>query len=215
MKLEEVLTGIETHSWTSEPDVAKLIANIIELHQFKRIVEVGVFKGFTTAHILNSLQESGSYIGIDIKDFREESVKEFFKEKNAEYRLGDSKLELKKLENESADLIFLDGDHSLDYVKTEFLESLRIIRKNGIICLHDYYSFGVKTWVDFIAKSSKYEVFRFHSSNNCGVAIVRCKNPDKSPNMALFKLFNNSFTFKLRDKIRYSFQKKTDIDRLN
>src|SRR5688500_11540553 len=122
MTFEEVVKGIDHHQWTSEPDVAELIATLIKMHSYKDAVEIGVFKGLTSSHIINSLPEGGTYRGIDMMDHRAETVKQFMQAKGHTFLLGDSKAELKKLAADSADIIFLDGDHSLPYVKSEFLE---------------------------------------------------------------------------------------------
>lgn len=120
------------------------------------------------------------------------------------FNLGDSKEELKKLPSQSADLIFLDGDHTLPYVRAEFTESLRIIRKNGIICLHDYNSWGVKFWVDFIGKYRRFSTMVFNTSENRGIAVVICHKPKPISSLAMswFNATRSDFAIKVRDKLR-------------
>jgi len=204
MIFEEAIKGIDHHLWSSEPDVAELIAALINLHSFKSVVEVGVFKGLTSSYIINSIGNTGTYTGIDIEDHRAESVKKYMIENGCSFILGDSQIELKKLSSSSADLIFLDGDHTLPYVKAEFLESLRVIKKNGIICMHDYNSHGVKLWVDFISKYKKYSTIVFNTSENRGIAVAVIHKPVGFTHFTLawFNLTRNDFAIKVRDKLR-------------
>jgi predicted O-methyltransferase YrrM len=203
MKFEEVIKGIDHHLWSSEPDVGMVIAALIKLHTYKDVVEVGVFKGLTSSYMIDSIAEGGSYTGIDMTDHRVDTVKQYMG--NHKFNIGDSKAELKKLSANSADLIFLDGDHTLPYVKAEFIESLRIIRKKGIICIHDYNSHGVKTWVNFIAEFKRFDTMVFNTSENRGIAVVRCKKPSRhfsGITMAWFNLTRSDFSFKVRDKLK-------------
>lgn len=204
MKFEDVIKGIDHHLWSSEPDVGQLMAALVKLHSCKNVVEVGVFKGLTSSYMIDSIAAGGSYTGIDMTDHRVETVKQYMEENKHKFNLGDSKAELKKLDSRSADLIFLDGDHTLPYVKAEFLESLRIIRKKGIICMHDYTSFGVKTWVDFIAKYKRFSTIAFNTSENRGIAVVVVHEPKtfSSITMAWFNLTRSEFAIKVRDKLR-------------
>lgn len=204
MTFEEAINGIDHHQWSSEPDVAELIASLIKLHSYKNVVEVGVFKGLTSSHMINSIGKSGTYIGIDIEDHRAETVKKYMISAGHTFNLGDSRSELKKLSSSSADLIFLDGDHSLPYVKAEFLESLRIIKKNGIICMHDYNSQGVKLWVDFISRYKRFSTIAFNTSENRGIAVAIVYKPKTFSSFTLgwFNLTRNDFAIKVRDKLR-------------
>lgn len=204
MTFEESINGIDPHLWSSEPDVADLISSLIKLHSYKNVVEIGVFKGLTSSHMINSIGDSGSYTGIDIEDHRADTVKKYMNSKGHTFRLGDSQSELKKLPSSSADLIFLDGDHTLPYVKAEFLESLRVIRKNGIICMHDYNSQGVKLWVDFIKKYKRFSTIVFNTSENRGIAVAVIHKPKAFTSITLgwFDLTRNDFSIKVRDKLR-------------
>jgi predicted O-methyltransferase YrrM len=204
MTFEEAINGIDHHLWSSEPDVADLIASLIKLHSYKNVVEVGVFKGLTSSHIINSIGESGTYTGIDIEDHRAETVKKYMLAGGHTFNLGDSQLELKKMISSSADLIFLDGDHSLPYVKAEFLESLRVIKKDGIICMHDYNSQGVKLWVDFISRYKRFSTIVFNTSENRGIAVAVIHKPKSFSSVTLgwFNLTRSDFVIKVRDKLR-------------
>lgn len=172
MKLEEVLSGIDHHLWSSEPDVSLFLSCLVKMHHLQVVVEVGVFKGLTASYLIDSLGPEGRYIGIDMQDHRCESVKAYMQERGHTFALGDSKDELAKLAPACADLIFLDGDHRLEYVKSEFLESLRILRGGGLICIHDYQTRGVRTWVDYVRQFRTFDSMVLNTSENRGLAVI-------------------------------------------
>ena len=175
MQLEEVLKGIDYHIWTSEPEVGHFIAALIKMHKAKDIIEVGTFKGYTSACIINSLSKDSTFKSIDIEDHRPEIVKEYFDETNSKFILGDSLKELDNIPSRSADLIFLDSYHGYDQVKNEFKKSERIIRQGGLILIHDYYtSDGVPTWTDEIRGTPWLEIVVLNTTENRGLVVIRC-----------------------------------------
>lgn len=70
MELEQVLAGIEDHLWSSEPDFGLFLVALLRMHGWRDVVEVGVFRGFTTARLLASIPSGGSFVGIDLEDHR-------------------------------------------------------------------------------------------------------------------------------------------------
>ena len=93
--------------------------------QCKLYLELGAQFGST----LNKVTTKGiRAVGVDIKkqwmighfEFFEESTDKFFTHFN-----------------EKPDVIFIDGDHSFESVKKDFINSLNILNEYGIIFLHD------------------------------------------------------------------------------
>jgi hypothetical protein len=140
-----------------------------------------------------------------MEDHRCTTVKSFMLEKGQSFRLGDSRHELAQLPDASADLVFLDGDHTLAYVKAEFLESLRIVRNNGFICIHDYHARGVRLWVDYVRRRRGFEAMVFNTSENRGLAVVVPRRGRASAG-AWFRLWfaisRNAFALGVRDRYR-------------
>jgi len=208
MQLQEALAGIDHHLWSSEPDVAQFLACLVRMHHCRDVVEVGVFKGLTASYLIDSLGSRGRYIGIDLEDYRCESVRAYMEATGHSFVLGDSRAQLKKLAGGSADLIFLDGDHSLAYVKGEFLESLRILRPKGIICIHDYHSRGVRIWVDYVKRCRAFETLVFNTSEDRGVAVIVPKKGMQSagPLFRLwFALSRSQFALRVQGKLESVF----------
>jgi len=61
------------------------------------------------------------------------------------------------------DIIFIDGDHSYEWVKTDILYSLPLLKENSVLAFHDYCSPGVEQAVDefFKGRIEGFEEFAF------------------------------------------------------
>jgi len=119
------------------------------------ILEIGISKGYSTRYFLRGLVDrnksgfGGKLYSIDIKN---SPRFERYVRKNKEMSdcwieiIGDSKL----VEwDKSIDVLFIDGDHSYDYVKSDFERFSPYVREGGLILMHDISikSFGVcKYW---------------------------------------------------------------------
>lgn len=181
MTLKQAIDGISYHLWSSEKPVGKFIVALSEMCNFKDIIEVGTFKGLTSCYIIDYVTRiDGTFTSIDIEDHRDESVKEYFKESKQKFILNNSLIELENFPDRSADLIFLDSFHGLEQVRSEFKKSERIIRQNGLICIHDYFSSdGVPVWVDYLKEEQfkgnlKYfEIVNLDTPEHRGFTIVK------------------------------------------
>ena len=147
----------------------------------KVFIEVGTFKGLTSCYLINELNKEGKFQSIDIEDHRSESVKKYFEEnKNCEFILGDSLEKLKDFEENYADIIFLDSYHGLEQVRGEFKLAEKIIKQNGYICIHDYFSSdGVPLWIDYLKNEQfkgnlrNMEIVNLETPEHRGLTIVR------------------------------------------
>lgn len=173
MKLQEAIEGIDYHLWSSEPEVGKFIVALKRLNNFKNILEIGTFKGLTSCYILeDGKSDEGEFISIDIEDHRCDSVKKFFTYCNGTFILGDSLIKMQDLPTKSFDLIFLDSYHGLEQVRGEFKLAETLIKQNGLICIHDYFSSdGVPIFVDYL----KEEQFK---GNLRGLEIINLDTPE-------------------------------------
>jgi caffeoyl-CoA O-methyltransferase len=123
------------HDWNSEKEVGVFLASLIRLTKARTVLEVGVFEGETSKHIIEALPQGGLYTGIDINDYRKN-----WKEpdgKVVSFLIGDSLALLPTLPDYHYDIIFIDGDHSWEHVLSEFKKCERLVARNGIIALHD------------------------------------------------------------------------------
>lgn len=176
MNLQDALKSTADHIWNSEEEVGELLACLIKMSRMTKVLEAGVFKGRTSSYLISALPEDGEYYGIDIQDQRTEEVKEFMK--GHTFMLGDSREEMKKLYPRYFDMVFIDSVHEVDFLRVEFKEAERVIKKDGFIVLHDAYLPGVKEWIDYIKQFTWFEVININTCDslgyNRGIAIIKC-----------------------------------------
>ncbi|MDF2082843.1 class I SAM-dependent methyltransferase [Bacillus pseudomycoides] len=131
-------------------DVEPLIAFSRTFHP-KTVIEIGIQRGETAKCILDNSPWIEKYIGIDLVPGSQTSLslqQQEVPQIVGEYVKDDPRVELiikpngsrdvEPSELPTADLIFIDGDHSAEGVLLDTLLARLVIRKGGIICWHDY-----------------------------------------------------------------------------
>ena len=127
------------HEWNSEDECGAFLASLIKMSKYRSVLEVGVFEGETSQHLINALPQGGQYVGIDINDYRTNAAKALMTSggKSIDFILGNSLDELAKLPSNHFDLIFVDGDHSWEHIVKEFKLVEKVIARGGVIAYHD------------------------------------------------------------------------------
>ena len=152
---------------------------IVFLKRPKSIVEIGVYKGKRSKELIEVAKifnNKINYYGFDLFDLfnRKINLKEFSKKPNTE---NDIKYKLSKLANvmlfkgftyntlptfnKKIDLIFIDGGHSYDTVKSDWEMGCKLLNDQGVIFFDDYTSrngtlnsgFGISKVIEEIDKS--------------------------------------------------------------
>ena len=127
------------HDWNSEDECGAFLAALVKMSKYRSVLEIGVFEGETSQHLINALPQGGQYIGIDINDYRTNATKAAMTSggKSIDFILGNSLEELSKLPLNHFDLIFVDGDHSWEHIIKEFKLVEKVIARGGVIVYHD------------------------------------------------------------------------------
>lgn len=218
------------------------IFNYLRQNFCTSILEIGVYKGDTALGMLqSSINTNVEYTGIDLfedltdqtikkeKSLRADSVRQV-KQKLSGYKVnlikGFSKNILPTL-NESFDLIFIDGGHSLETLRLDFYYSTLLIKQGGIIFIDDYTEeerhSGIKYFIDNELKEFQTEIlplkdnYRGYDYKLVSVKIKTMKNKidvltafDKE----FLQMFYNSFLPTLPNKTDlYCYYYKGTIDR--
>ena len=127
------------------------------------ILEIGTHVGASTVHIAAAMSPGSRLSTVDIQDVNDgpaaywrtarlqRSPKQMLVELNKNLDLSFVKsdfINFLKRTDQRFDLVFLDGDHSMATVLKEIPLSLRILNRNGVVVLHDYFPQGKPLWSD-------------------------------------------------------------------
>lgn len=146
-----------TIEWNEKSNRKHFLKHLIDENQYKTIIEVGVRDGRTTFHLLDNCESIETYYAIDsdISLFYSNDVKEKYKDKLIPIR-GLSHTVHKNIPNDSVDLVFIDANHSYEYVKNDIIDYKPKIRLGGILSGHDIDYPGVNKAVNEMIE--KYDV---------------------------------------------------------
>jgi predicted O-methyltransferase YrrM len=167
-------TEVARHDWNSEDEVGQFLASLIKMAKCKAVLEVGVFHGETSQHLINALPKGGQYIGIDINDYRTDLTKATMSTggKSIDFILGNSHDELAKLPSNHFDLIFVDGDHSWESILPEFKLVERLVARGGVIVYHDTIHLdGPRKLVEYAANFN-YNNVTLNTTEGRGISIL-------------------------------------------
>ncbi len=139
--------------------------------------EIGVFEGEFSAFLLNSLEPSQLYLMdlfqghcgsgnqdgnffkmLDLNRSFQDLNKKYAEDKRVRIQRGNSRDLLSDLDDNSLDMIYIDGDHGYEGCKSDLELAYKKCKSGGWICGHDYemnmakaqtvYTFGVQRAVD-------------------------------------------------------------------
>lgn len=138
MRKQDRLNVPMTVTWNEKKASRKhYLRYLIESNNFKVMAEVGVRRGGTLFYLLDNFADLTVYaIDTDIKQFYNETVKN---------KYGDRLIPLQMtsfaaadiIKNDSLDLVFIDANHSYEYVKTDIVKYIPKLKSNGLLTGHD------------------------------------------------------------------------------
>ena len=162
------------HDWNSEDEVGKFLGSLVRMSKYKTILEIGVFEGETTQHLIKALPKGGQYVGIDINDYRTPATKLYMAEggKAIDFILGNSHNELSKLPSNHFDLIFVDGDHSWASILPEFKLVEKLVSRGGVIAYHDTIHLQDPKRIVEYAKFYNYNTTTLNTPEGRGISLI-------------------------------------------
>jgi predicted O-methyltransferase YrrM len=167
--------SVERHSWNSEDECGAFMANLIKMNKCMTVLEIGVFEGETSQHLINALPQGGQYVGVDVVDYRTQKTIETMNTggKSIDFILGSSLDEMPKMPHHHFDLIFIDSIHEFDHVLQEFKLAEYLISKDGLIILHDTIHLeGPKQLVAY-ATYYNYNAITLNTTEGRGISILK------------------------------------------
>ncbi len=186
----------------------------------KLVVELGTFKGtslFTFAQALKDKNDvickivgidswegdlnTGKYEGDKMYDFVKEIARNYYANVNISLIRGYFDDQISQFENNSIDILHIDGLHTYEAVKNDYTKWLPKMKKNGIILFHDITvvreNFGVKQLWTEIAEDHK-NVFSFNHSYGLGVLFLGNDSPKEFYSLE----FNNTYLNKSYERVK-------------
>lgn len=146
---------IRSHKWAMPEHELLTLGAIARMLQPKLVVEFGTFRGGSTLAIASNMSHSGKVVTVDIDPSTRSThehglgtgLSEFdvgclFKntrfERMIEQRFSNTlSFESSDLVGK-ADLVFVDADHTYEFVKRDTLKALTLVRPGGWLLWHDY-----------------------------------------------------------------------------
>lgn len=147
---------------------------------FTDYLNIGIGKGgsfLVETYIQNNLKKS---VAVDNSSYWQQHQRESIEEKIEwlknntsifiEFHDTDSGSYLRNCQDKF-DIIFIDGDHSYDGVKSDYLGSLPLLRENGYLVFHDINSVGCPGVVQLWDEIKHDSCLEFTHLNTCGIGI--------------------------------------------
>lgn len=126
-----------------------ILIDLINTNGYKKIAEIGVFRGKTTRKVLEAC-DIGRYLAVDPITYKSLS-RYLAKNWKVQYVALTSKEVAEELADNYFDLVFLDALHDYDHVIEDIELWQPKIREGGILCGDDYnqaHCEGIKQAVD-------------------------------------------------------------------
>ena len=154
MKRTDRLTVPMTIEWNHPKNTRRhFLEHLIKANGCTSMVEIGVRRGGTTFHLLDLIADLTIYgIDTDISQFYNQKVQEKYGQRLIAIQ-GYSEIVADLIPNESVDIIFIDGNHSYEYVYKDIVKYSPKLRPNGILTGHDIDYPGVNKAVKELVKN--------------------------------------------------------------
>ncbi len=146
---------------SSTRNIVPLLYCLAKLIKARLTLEIGIGWGFGSFALgLHAKEVNGVHYAIDAGSV---SVQRLNDIKN-QYNLPINILHASSsdvLWDKRIDLLFIDGGHSYEQVKSDILKFTPFVRKHGIVCFHDYdnVNYGVKKAVLELFDDKKFQMF--------------------------------------------------------
>jgi hypothetical protein len=178
-------------------DYSGIIGSLIYLCQRKTIVEIGVAAGSTTKVLCENAAKVGGHVyGFDVwerhglyNQFDFALSKELVEERLT--KLGFSNFTMTKIDSKTdeftellgrlcpqIDLAFIDGCHSYEGIKNDFLKVFPLLSKDGIVVFHDTLKIAEcrKFLIDLrLSNDGTYDIVDFpwgYYGRRCGISLL-------------------------------------------
>lgn len=136
-EMEVLIRKMFYPQFISYPEEAEHIASLIRMTQRQNILEVGMFSGFTTLHMLKAVIPHGHVTAVD----NQKVFPDFFDrpeiQKHFKFVHGNTPEVLEQLNGQVFDFVYVDSDHSPKHTGHEMERLLHLTVPGSIFAFHD------------------------------------------------------------------------------
>jgi predicted O-methyltransferase YrrM len=137
MKRSDRLNITMTIPWEGKANRKHFLRHLIEKNNFKTMAEVGVRDGRTTFYLLDHCPNLIIYaIDMSIKEFYNKEIANRYKNRLIAIE-AKSEVAADRIADNSLDLVFIDANHSYDYVKKDIIKYTPKLKESGMLTGHD------------------------------------------------------------------------------
>jgi predicted O-methyltransferase YrrM len=137
MKRSDRLNITMTIQWEGKANRKHFLRHLIEKNNFKTMAEVGVRDGRTTFYLLDHCPNLIIYaIDMSIKEFYNKEIANRYKNRLIAIE-AKSEVAADRIADNSLDLVFIDANHSYDYVKKDIIKYTPKLKESGMLTGHD------------------------------------------------------------------------------
>jgi predicted O-methyltransferase YrrM len=146
---------IRSHKWAMPEHELLTLGAIAKMIQPRKVVEFGTFRGGSTLVMASNIPSDGRIVTVDIDPAQRKSHEHGLGTGLSEFDLGclfrgtayESKIEQRFCNTlhfdaddliGQADLVFVDADHTYEFVKRDTEKAMTLVRPGGWILWHDY-----------------------------------------------------------------------------
>lgn len=121
----------------SYPEDAEFIEAVVQITMAKRILELGMYTGFTTLHMIRGVYPDGMVVAVDNQKvfpsfFNRPDIQQCFR------FIHDDTTRLQPLHGEAPfDLVYIDSSHTMEHTENERLAAWPLTRKGTVFMYHD------------------------------------------------------------------------------
>ncbi|MCY4045086.1 MAG: class I SAM-dependent methyltransferase [Cellvibrionales bacterium] len=147
-ELQDLTQNMPEKSMQIPPEQGQFLSMLIQLTAAKKVIEIGVFTGYSSLCMARSLPADGKIIGLDVSEEWTNIAKTYWQRAGVsdkiDLRLAPAIESLDTMiannETETVDLIFLDADK--EKYLTYYERSLSLLKSGGLLVIDNVLLFG-------------------------------------------------------------------------
>lgn len=136
--IQEKIESLFEQCYITYPGEAEFIEAMIRMTESRNVLELGMYSGFGTLHMIRAVYPSGMVTSVDMKPAHDrEFFDQPFVKRCFRFVEGRTPEVLAELKGNLYDLVFIDSDHGADHTERERIALWEITRSGTVFLFHD------------------------------------------------------------------------------